>query len=84
MVLLGWINFAVSFVLLLIGITMSVTTDSDVFGTTHSPFPFLDRVYNIGLLQERQSCYILATGTAVVGAIFLGFGTLLNDIRDKP
>jgi hypothetical protein len=78
MKLIGFLLLAVGCVGVLVSLNMDVTVgvESQVNGWTQ-----VERVNNIGRMDERRNWLIVSGFAVITGAVFVGFGTLADKRR---
>ena len=69
----GILSLVISGLAFLVGFNMDTSVASGLGG----------RVHNIGLVNDRQNTFIFAGVLAIVGAVFVGFGSKSNQIPEE-
>lgn len=74
MKIIGIAFLVIGAIALLTGLNLDTTVASGLEGA---------RVHNIGLMNDRQTVVVIAGVLAIVGAIFVGFASRNNAMRDS-
>lgn len=75
----GWFLIAAGLLLAVIGLMSDTTVEGSSADALSGAF---SRVYNMGLMARRQLLMDLAQHLTLVGALLLGIGSLIEQLRD--